>query len=115
MPRSKKIFDGCRVEESHGPLVAIPDPKIKRRVHCKVISTVLKTNKQHKWDVLFIFNNKVNVCSSNLLSIVPFGSRLLLNEEAQEVSFLIFLISFIAINTILILLLYFIQYYRKLM
>ena len=82
MPKSKKIFVGCRVEGSHGPLVANPDPKIKRRVHSKVIGTVLKANEQHKWDVLFDFNNKVKVCSSKLLSIVPFGSRVPLHEEA---------------------------------
>ena len=44
MPKSKKIFVGCRVEGSQGPLVANPDPKIKRRVHSKVIGTVLKAN-----------------------------------------------------------------------
>ena len=115
MLKSKKIFVGCRVEGSHSLLVANPDPKKKRRVHSKVIGTVLKANKQHKWDVLFDFNTKVKVCSSNSLSIVPFGSRVPVHEEAQEVSLLIVLISFITFNTILILLHYFIQYYSKLM
>ena len=115
MPRSKKIFVGCRVEESHGPFVANPDTKIKRRGYSKIIGIGLKANEQHKWDALFEFNNKVKVCSSNLLSIVCFGSGVPLHEEAQEVSLLNVSIAFITFNTILILLLCFIQYCRKLM
>ena len=102
MPRSKQIFVCCRVEESHSPLVANPDPEIKQRVHSKVIGTVLKANKQHKWDVLFDFNNKVKVHSSKLLSIVLFGNGVPLHEEAQEVSLLMTLIHFITCITILI-------------
>ena len=86
MPKSKQIFVGCRVQGSHGPLVANPDPKIKRRVHAKVIGTVLKANGQHKWDVQFDFNGKIKVCNSKLLSIVPFDSGVPLHEQAQEVS-----------------------------
>ena len=86
MPRSKQIFVGCRVEGSHGPLVANPDPKIKRRVHSKAVGTVVKANEQHKWEVLFDYNGKIKVCNSSSLSIVPIGSGVPLHEEANKVS-----------------------------
>ena len=53
MTKSKRIFVGCRVEGSHGSLVANLNPNIKRRVHSRVVGTVLKANEQHKWEVLF--------------------------------------------------------------
>ena len=55
MLRSKQIFVGCRVEGSHGPLVANPDPKIKKRVHSKVIGTIFKVNEPS----LFILINSI--------------------------------------------------------
>ena len=86
MKNSNQIFIDCRVEGSHGPLVANPNPNIKRQVHSRVVGTVLKANEQHKWDVKFDFNGKVKVCSLKSLSIVPSGSGVPLHDEAQEVS-----------------------------
>ena len=84
MTKSKQIFVGCRVEGSHGPLVANPNPNIKRWVFSWVVGTVLKTNEQHKWEVLFDFDGKVKVCSLKLLSIVPLESNIPLHEEIHE-------------------------------
>ena len=86
MTKSKRIFVGCRVKGSHGPLVANPNPNIKRRVHSRVVGTVLKANEQHKWEVLLDFNGKVKVCSTKLLLIVPLGRGVPLHEEIQKVS-----------------------------
>ena len=110
MTKSKRIFVGCRVEGGHGPLVANPNPNIKRRVHSRVVGTVLKANEQHKWEVLFDFNGKVKVCSLKLLSIVPLGSGVPLHEEIQEVRkvnlscYIMFYFIFVSILIVVVLL-----------
>ena len=88
MTKSKQIFFGCRVEGIHGPQVANPNPnpKIKMLVNSRLIGTVMKANEQHKWEVLFDFNGKVNVQGSKLLPIGPLGGGVPFNEEIQEVS-----------------------------
>ena len=77
----KAKFLGCRVEGSHGPLVANPNPNIKRRVHSRAVGTVVKARNQHKWEVLFDYNSKVNLCNSKSLTIVPFETVVPLHEE----------------------------------
>ena len=91
----KRNFLGCRVEGSHGPLVANPNPSIKRRVHSRAVGTVVKARDQHKWEVLFDYNSKVKVCNSKSLTIVPFETGVPLHEEEQKVSHLIFLFALI--------------------
>ena len=86
MSTRKRIFTGCRVEGSYGPLVANPNPNIKRRVHSRVPGTVIRATEQHKWEVLFDFDNKVKVCPSKSLTVVPIGTGVPLHEEHQLVS-----------------------------
>ena len=68
-------------EGSYGPLVANLNPNIKRRVHSRAVGTVVKAKDQHKWEVLFDNNGKVKVCTSKLLTIVPFKKGAPLHKE----------------------------------
>ena len=95
MPDSKLIFLGFRVQGSHDPLVANPNSNIKRRVHSRAGGAVAKARDQHKREVLFDNNNKVKVCNSKLLTIVPFKTGVPLHKEEQQVFFLIYLITLI--------------------
>ena len=67
---SNHIKVGSRVEGSHGPLKANPNPNVKRRVRSKVVGTIIKAKGQHKWDVQFDFDGKIKECSSKSLKIV---------------------------------------------
>ena len=75
-------------------MVANPNPSIKRRVHSRAVCIVVKVRDQHKWEVLFDYNSKVNVCNSKSLTIVPFEIGVPLHEEEQKISHLNFCICF---------------------
>ena len=47
MKNSSRIFTGCRVEGSFGPLVTNLNPNIKRRILSKAIGTVLQAAGAH--------------------------------------------------------------------
>ena len=67
-------------------MVANPNPNIKRRDHSRAVGIVVKAKDQHKWEVLFDYNNKRKVCNSKLLTIVLFKTGVPLHKEQQHVS-----------------------------
>lgn len=70
MVKSTLISVGTRVEGSFGPLVANPNPNIKRRVRMRVTGTVMNAVGQHNWSVLFDFDGKTQEVHSRSLKIV---------------------------------------------
>ena len=106
MARQKRIYVGCRVIRSHGPLVTNPNESVKRRVRSKVVGTILKAVGPQKWDVQFDFDGIVREgLSSTSLQIVEADVGITLDEisntnnnSAQQVStsrILLFKISFV--------------------
>ena len=80
---SNHIIIGSRVEGPYGPLVPNPDPNKKRRVRSRVVGTVLKASAQHKWEVQFNFDGKVQECSSKCLKVVCAEAGVPVNEIAR--------------------------------
>ena len=69
------------MEGSYGPLIANPNPSIKRRVLSRMVGTVVRAAGHHKWDVLFDYNGKTKLVASNSLTIVPPGTGILLEYQ----------------------------------
>ena len=98
MARQKRIYVGCRVIGSHGPLVTNPNVSVKRRVRSKVVGTIMKAVGQQKWDVQFDFDGIVKEgVSSTSLQIVEADVGITLDEinntnnnSAEQVSILEF-------------------------
>ena len=81
MTRQKRIYVGCRVLGSHGPLVTNPNESVKRHVRSKVVGTILKAVGQQKWDVQFDFDGSVKEgVSSTSLQIVEADVGITLDE-----------------------------------
>ena len=69
MSQQKRISAGCRVAGSFGPLV--PNPRgHKRRIRQKVYGTVVRAVDMGRWEVLFDFDAKKQICSVKQLSVV---------------------------------------------
>ena len=81
---SSKISVGTRVEGPLGPLIANPNPNIKRRVRARVVGTVMAASGQHMWDVLFDFDGKVQQVHSRSLKIVPTQTAIPAHELVEE-------------------------------
>ena len=64
MKKSSRIFTGCHVEGSFGPLVANPNPNIKRRIRSKAIGIDLRAAGVHTWDVTFDFDGNLKTVNS---------------------------------------------------
>lgn len=88
MTNGGRIFPGCRVSGNHGDLVRHPDANRKRRMRSEVVGTVIKAIGQHKWEVLFDYNNKTKTVTSKLLKVVDNDIGIPLHEQTklQEVS-----------------------------
>lgn len=86
MVNSKRLYNGCRVEGSHGPLVPNPNPNVKRRVREKVVGTILAPAGLHKWDVIFDFNGKRQTVSSSSLKLVEDNKGIPLNEVTNTIT-----------------------------
>ena len=85
MAPSSRIFIGCRVEGSHGPLEPNPNPNMKRRVRMRVVGTVMSAAGPHIWNVMFDFDGKSKAVHSRSLKIVPDETAIPVNELRSEV------------------------------
>ena len=81
MKNSSRIFTGCHVKESFGPLVANPNPDIKHCIRSKAIGTVLWAAGAHTWDVTFDFDRSFNKVDSRSLVVIPVDGGIPLDEE----------------------------------
>ena len=98
MVKSTLISVGTRVEGSFGPLVANPNPNIKRRVRMRVTGTVMNAVGQHNWSVLFDFDGKTQEVHSRSLKIVQNETAIPAHELYQSKYILQGLYSFYIIS-----------------
>ena len=86
MAPTSRIFIGCRVEGSHGPLQPNPNPNIKRSVRMRVVGTVMSAAGLNLWNVMFDFDGKIKeAVHSRSLKIVPDGTAIPVNELRSDV------------------------------
>jgi hypothetical protein len=85
MAPSSRIFIGCRVVGSHGPLELNPNPNMKRRVRMRVVGTVMSVTGPHIWNGMFDFDGKSKAVHSQSLKIVPDETAIPVNELRSEV------------------------------
>ena len=71
-------------------------------MRAEVVGTVIKAIGQHKWEVLFDYNNKTKTVISKLLKVVDndIGIPLHKQTELQEVSYYCFNLIFVSILTV---------------
>lgn len=84
MAHPSRIYIGCRIEGSYGPLQPNPNSNTKRRVRLRVVGTVMSAAGPNMWNVSFDFDGKTKAVHSRSVIIVPDGTAIPVHELANN-------------------------------